>query len=81
MAFIKVPGPDEADGFLKERYEDASKRGGNIAHIVSVQGNNPDVLRSSMVLYRDLMFGKSPLSRAQREMIATVASRVNDCRY
>jgi AhpD family alkylhydroperoxidase len=27
------------------------------------------------------MFGESPLSRAQREMLAVVVSQVNHCKY
>jgi alkylhydroperoxidase family enzyme len=38
-------------------------------------------MRDSMRLYGSIMFGPSPLSRAQREMIAVVTSTVNDCHY
>jgi uncharacterized peroxidase-related enzyme len=34
-----------------------------------------------MELYLDIMFGRSPLSRAQREMIAVVVSVANGCQY
>jgi uncharacterized peroxidase-related enzyme len=34
-----------------------------------------------MDLYISVMFGKSPLSRAQREMIAVVVSSANQCDY
>ena len=42
---------------------------------------NPAALRASMSLYSALMFGESPLTRAQRELLAVVVSRSNDCRY
>jgi alkylhydroperoxidase family enzyme len=42
---------------------------------------NPEVLRAAMALYRAVMFGESGLSRVQREMLATVVSRANRCRY
>ncbi|KAB2965866.1 MAG: hypothetical protein F9K16_00840 [Thermoanaerobaculia bacterium] len=32
-------------------------------------------------LYRGLMFGASPLSRSERELVATVVSRTNGCHY
>jgi len=32
-------------------------------------------------MYRTLMFGPSPLKRYQREMIGTVVSVINHCRY
>ena len=81
MAYIKVPGPDEAGRFLRSRYEALSKEGKKPAGIVAVQGQNDQILKTSMMLYRDSMFGESPLSRAQREMLATVVSRANDCHY
>lgn len=81
MAFVKIIGPDKAEGYLKEQYDAAVKRAGTVSNIVSIQGHNPRVLKSSMTLYRDIMFGQSPLSRAQREMIAAVVSRVNICHY
>lgn len=31
--------------------------------------------------YGAIMFGRSPLSRVQREMLATVTSKANDCFY
>lgn len=81
MAYLRVIGPDEADGFLKQQYGAALKRAGGIANIISVQGHNPQVLESSISFYRDVMYGPSPLSRAQREMLAVIVSRVNECHY
>lgn len=42
---------------------------------------NPDVLRAAMAMYRAVMFGPSPLSRRQRELLAVVTSRTNGCVY
>jgi hypothetical protein len=42
---------------------------------------NPPVMEASMSFYRALMFGPSPLSRAQREMLATVVSAEIRCVY
>ena len=42
---------------------------------------NPLVLKESMRFYLAVMYGESPLSRAQREMLATVVSQTNDCFY
>jgi len=42
---------------------------------------SPAALRESMRMYLAIMFGESDLSRAQREMLATVVSRVNHCHY
>jgi len=42
---------------------------------------SPAALRESMRLYLAIMYGESELSRAQREMLATVVSQVNHCYY
>ena len=38
-------------------------------------------MRDSMRIYLSIMYGPSPLSRAQREMMAVVTSQANDCHY
>jgi alkylhydroperoxidase family enzyme len=38
-------------------------------------------MRTFMQLYLQLMYGDSELSRREREMVATVVSRANDCHY
>jgi len=41
----------------------------------------PGVLRASMGLYREIMFGESGLTRKERELLATVASAAQNCDY
>jgi len=48
---------------------------------VRLMSPNPAVLDASMGLYVAVMKGPSPLSRAQREMLAVVVSRANHCHY
>ncbi|HLU30955.1 MAG TPA: carboxymuconolactone decarboxylase family protein [Acidimicrobiia bacterium] len=81
MAHIEVIGTDDADGLLRRIYDQRQASAGRLWNIVSVQCQNPEALRESMRLYAAVMFGESPLSRAQREMIAVVTSRANDCHY
>ncbi len=81
MARIKQITPEEATGKLKEEYEAAIKRAGYIAQILRVQSPNPKVLHASIELYKSIMFGKSGIKRAEREMLAVVVSQVNHCFY
>lgn len=81
MPWIKVFTLEEATGFLKEQYDAAIKRAGRIWNIVSIMSQNPPVLNASMEMYGALMHGPSPLSRGQREMLATVVSAQNHCLY
>ena len=39
------------------------------------------VLDASMSLYQRIMFARGGLRRDQRELLATVVSRLNDCHY
>jgi uncharacterized peroxidase-related enzyme len=81
MAWIKVVEPEDAGSELKQEYDDAVKRAGKIFNILKVQSLNPAALRASMQMYRTTMFGPSGLSRADREMLATVVSWANQCFY
>ena len=81
MAWIRTVAGGEAEGDLKPLYDAAAKRAGKVFGIVRLMSPNPRVLEASMNLYRAIMFGPSPLSRRQREMLATVVSATNGCHY
>jgi alkylhydroperoxidase family enzyme len=72
---------EEADGLLKEEYDAAVERTGKIFNILKAMSLNPPVLRASMELYKAIMFGKSGLSRRERELLATVTSAAQSCHY
>jgi uncharacterized peroxidase-related enzyme len=81
MAYIEMIEPEKATGALKAEYETAIKRTGKVFNILKVQSLNPAVLRAGIQLYLATMYGPSSLSRAEREMLATVVSQVNECFY
>ena len=81
MAYIRLVSDDEATGSLARQYEAARSRAGRVFGIVRTMSPNPAVLQASMALYGAIMKGPSPLTRAQREMVAVVVSRQNDCHY
>lgn len=81
MPHIKVINPNEASGSLKDIYEDLNKSRGKLAMVHKIQSLNPESITAHMDLYMQVMFGKSPLKRAQREMMAVVVSAANQCEY
>lgn len=82
MPWIKTIEPQQASGLLKRLYDEAKQRSGKVFNVLRIQSLRPRVLRSSTKLYIDVMFqSEGGLSRAQREMIATVVSRANNCHY
>lgn len=81
MAYIDVVSPEDATGELADIYTRIKSSRGKITSVHTIQSLNPPTIPAHMELYRTVMFSQSPLSRAEREMIAVVVSRSNECRY
>ena len=81
MPRIQQIGIEEAIGFLKKQFDDAIERAGRVWNIVHIMSLNPRTMKASMDFYSAIMFGSSPLTRVQREMLATVTSVALDCEY
>jgi uncharacterized peroxidase-related enzyme len=81
MPYIHQVSDDEASGPVKRELDKARKRAGRVWNIVRIMTPNAEALRTSISFYSALMHGDSPLSRAQREMLAVVVSRANGCHY
>lgn len=81
MPWIHTVDLSDATGPLKEEYDRAVKRAGRLWHILQLQSANPAVLKASTALYLAIMYGQSPLSRGQRELLGVVVSRTNGCHY
>lgn len=81
MAYIDLIDESDATGPLVVIYAAARKRAGRVFQILKVQSQNPGALQAMLDLYAATMKGESPLTRAQREMLAVVTSRANHCHY
>ncbi len=82
MAWIQTVDENEATGIVKEEYDAAIARAGHLYNIVKLFSVRPKSMHAFVELYKVVMHDPdSPLSRAQREMIATVVSKVNQCHY
>ena len=81
MSWIDEIDVDEADGKLREMYAELVKQRGKVSNILKVHSLNPEALGNHLDLYMTLMFGKSGLSRLEREAVAVVVSAANDCAY
>jgi uncharacterized peroxidase-related enzyme len=81
MAHLRLISEDDADGLLEEEYDAAVERAGKVFNILRAMSLNPRVLRASIALYREIMFGESGLSRRERELLATVTSAAQSCHY
>ncbi|MCS3649773.1 putative peroxidase-related enzyme [Salinibacter ruber] len=81
MAWIDVIDPDDATGDLKELYDTIAEQRGKVSNVLTVHSQNPAALKEHLDLYDAVLFGASPLSRADREAIAVVVSAANECDY
>lgn len=81
MPWIEQVPVDKATGLLKKLFDEAIARAGRVWNVVHIMSLNPPVMRDSVKLYSSLMHGRSPLSRMQRELLATVVSAELECYY
>jgi alkylhydroperoxidase family enzyme len=81
MAWIEIIEESKAEGHLAQIYEEARKRAGRVYNILKIQSQSPAALERSLQLYQAVSLGDSPLTRAQREMLAVVVSKANNCHY
>ena len=81
MPYIKQITIDQASGLVKKELQKAVARAGRVWNIVQIMSLNGRVMKSSMEMYGATMFAESPLTRAQREMLAVVVSKANHCVY
>lgn len=75
MTRINVIDYPEAEGQLKAIYDDLIQKRGKLAGIHKIQSLRPESIVRHMELYLDIMFGRSPLSRAQRGVLNTPMNR------
>jgi len=81
MARIKVIQHEEAEGELKNVYDNLLAKRGQLSEVLKVQSLHPSSIKSHTAFYLDIMFSKSALSREEKEMIAVVVSVANGCLY
>jgi len=81
MSWIRTVPENEAEGELAELYRRVGNPDGTVDNVMKVHSLNPETLRTHFELYRGALHGRSPLTRAERELVATVISRENGCAY
>ena len=81
MSWIDEIEISEADGPLADIYKDLVEKRGKVSNVLKVHSLNPEAMSGHLGLYMTLMFGRSGLSRAEREAIGVVVSAENDCAY
>lgn len=81
-AWIETIPENEAEGLLRELYEkEWDKQHNRVDNVLKVHSLHPETLRAHVDLYRTVMYGRSAITRAEREMIGVVVSAINGCHY
>lgn len=81
MARIKVIQYEHAERELKLIYDELIQKRGKLSEVLKIQSLHPASIKSHTQLYLDIMFAQSPVTRAEREMVAVVVSAANGCKY
>jgi uncharacterized peroxidase-related enzyme len=81
MPRIETISYQNATDRLKEIYDDLIAKRGKLANVHTIQSLHPESIVAHMGLYMEIMFSRSELSRANREMMAVVVSVHNQCSY
>lgn len=81
MARIKIIEFEEAEDRLLDIYSQIIIKRGKLAGVHKIQSLRPESIMKHMDLYMEIMYTKSELSRAEREMIAVIVSVANGCHY
>lgn len=81
MPWIKVISEAEATGELAQIYHQVKSATGRVANITKITGLKPEVTRALVQLRQAIRSPRAKLSPRRQEMIATVASALNQCTY
>lgn len=82
MAWIRTISEDDADPELGSLYDEMlDPASGRVDNIMTIHSLHPKGLLGHHVLYTAVMASTRTLRKVEREMIALVVSRINDCHY
>lgn len=81
IARIALPDQSELDPETQAYFDTCEEKLGMIPNVLRCYTGNPAKLRTFSAFYNELMLGDSPLTKLEREMIATVVSARNRCFY
>ena len=81
MPYIPTIDPADASPELAALYKRVGNPDGTIDEVMAVHSLSPASLEAHFQLYVQCMHKPSPLSKLERELVGSVVSRANGCRY
>ena len=81
MPYVRTVPYAEADAILKESYDRNIADWGRISNLTAANSLRPHIMKSLMAHNSQVMGSASGLSKAEKQMIATLVSALNKCQY
>jgi uncharacterized peroxidase-related enzyme len=84
MSYIEIISESQAQtqgGTIADLYKRFGNSDGTVDNVLKVHSLNPESLEAHCTLYVQSCHRPSPVSRAEREIIGVVVSRLNQCTY
>ncbi len=81
IAWLPIPAEDQLDPDIQKLFAKAREKLGFVPNVFRVYTVRPSHFRPWFDHFRELMYGDSELTRAEREMICLAVSAENGCLY
>jgi uncharacterized peroxidase-related enzyme len=81
MAYIRMVGPEEAEGHLKAIYETDRTEWGTVSPVTRMWSLRPDALEAYLAFKKTVFFGGTTLGRVREELLALVLSALTRCSF
>lgn len=82
MAWIRTIREDEWEGPLADLYgQVVDANHGRVDNVMQIHSLNPNAMIGHLGVYGSAMAGTKTLRKVERELVALVVSRYNDCHY
>lgn len=82
MTWIKMIEPLDAEGKLKDLYDQVQTPEGHVDNILKIHSLRPRTLQAHLFLYKSALHSKpNGLTIRERELIGVCVSKLNGCQY
>ena len=81
MPYVRTITYEEAEGELKDTYDQILHVRGTVGNVLAVNSIRPHLMRTLFAHNLNVMGSDSGVTPAERQMVATVVSALNKCQY
>ena len=82
MSWIRIVPEDDAQGRLAQLYDQTrDPTYGRVDHVIAIHSLHAEGLSTHQELYTEVMKSTKTFRKVEREMVAVVVSKLNDCHY